>query len=79
MTFLYVIFGILGVAVALAARVFFWNSGRTKEQLKAEKQESEALREEIRKIEQRPVLDSDYLKLFERARAKAKARENPKR
>ena len=76
MTITYLIITIVATVLGLAARFMFWNSGRTKEKLKSEKAKNDALTEEVTRLENRPRVRSDVVKLFERAIVKAKDREN---
>lgn len=78
MQIFYALFGILVSAIAIAGRVFFWSAGRTKERLKSEQRNNEALREEIDRLNAKPVTHNDRMRLFERAKTRAKAREETK-
>ena len=78
MQILYALFGILVGAVVIAARAFFYQAGETSERLKSEQRDNEDFREEIKRLNAKPVTDDDRRKLFERAKARAKARENTK-
>lgn len=78
MTTIYIIITIVATVLGLAARFMFWNSGRTKENLKNEKARADDLVEEINKLGNRPRMRSDVNRLFERAIVKAKDREKSK-
>lgn len=72
---LYALFGILAGAIAIVGRVFFYHAGKQAEQLKSEQRDNEALKDEIDRLNSKPVTDTDRHKLFERAKVKARARE----
>jgi len=61
-------------AVAIAAH-FFYQLGKQSEQKKQTDAENEALKDEIDRLNSKPVTDTDRHKLFERAKVKARARE----
>jgi len=72
---LYALFGTLVAAIAVVGRVFFYHAGKTSERLKSEQRENEALKDEIDRLNSKPVTDTDRMRFFARAIIKAKARE----
>jgi hypothetical protein len=78
MQILYALFGTLVSAIAIFARVFFYHAGKTSERLKSEQRDNDALRDEIDRLNSKPVTPDDRAKLFERAKIKARAREKTK-
>lgn len=66
----------LGAGAVLVAR-FFIRTGMTKEKESTLEKEKHALQDEVRKLNSRPRTDADRVRLFERARVKA--REKSKR
>lgn len=71
----YVISGILAIVLAIGSRVFYYNTGKQKEQLKNREKANEALVEEINRLNSLPRHDADRFKLWEYKIKQAKDRE----
>jgi cell division protein FtsB len=78
MNFLNSILATLRNVGAAIAAVFFYHLGKQSEQKKQTDAENDALREEIDRLNSKPVTPDDRAKLFERAKVKARAREKTK-
>jgi len=68
------------IKAIMAALVYYAGREQGLHVEKIEQQEDnyEAMQEQIRKIENRPVTDADFNRLFERAKVEASKRENTK-
>jgi len=75
MTFFTSIWAMLRNAVALIAAHFFYQLGKQAEQKKQTDAENETLKDEIDRLNSKPVTELDRRKLFERAKVKARTRE----
>lgn len=78
MNFLSSIWATLRNAAVLIAAHFFYQLGRQTEQKKQTDADNDALREEIDRLNSKPVTPDDRAKLFERAKAKARNRKKTK-
>lgn len=70
-----------GLVKAIMAGLVYYagrEQGRRVEKIEQNEANHEAMQEHIRKIENRPVTDGDFNRLFERAKVEAAKRENPK-
>jgi hypothetical protein len=73
------LFSFLGAVLVAIVRIRSMQDGKKLEKLKIMGMENEALKSEIDRLNSKPATDRDRLRLFERAKLKAKAREDAKR